>query len=316
LNIKELRQEFISDLSGIYPSEEVLSFFNLLVEKHIGLSRINVALQPEKAISVINTQNFEDAIQRLKQFEPIQYIIGETEFYGLTFKVDSNVLIPRPETEELVNWIIDDVEENRKEPFDKFRDHKKEEKIASKKLPPISILDMGSGSGCIPIALAHHIPDAEITGVDISKAALLLANQNAILNNVNVKFIELDILNIEQKKWNLDPKLRDENSKFDCIVSNPPYVQEQEKDQIAPNVIDHEPAIALFVKDDDPLIFYRAIAQFAKNYLKSEGTLYFEINQYLYKDLVNLLKTEGFNEITLRKDIFGKERMIKCRKDD
>ena len=301
MKIKELKQEFNSNLSGIYPSEEVQSFFTLLTEKYLSLSRIDIVLQAEAEVSENIIKIFRGAAKRLKEFEPIQYIIGETEFFGLIFNVDSNVLIPRPETEELVNWILNDVKEKRIE-----------KKATNQKTPPFSILDIGSGSGCISITLSQHLPDVEITGIDISKAALKLAQQNALLKKVPVNFVRIDILNQE---LNFNDLLPLENG-LDVIVSNPPYVREQEKKQIAPNVIKHEPAIALFVKDDDPLIFYRRIAQFAKKHLKTEGTLYFEINQYLYKDLVILLKTEGFKDIQLRKDIFGKERMIKCRKDD
>jgi release factor glutamine methyltransferase len=301
LNIKELKQEFISNLSGIYPLEEVQSFFTLLIEKYLSLSRVEIVLKAEEETSENSIKIFRDAINRLKKFEPIQYIIGETEFYGLIFKVVCNVLIPRPETEELVKWILDDAKEKR---IDK--------KATYQNPLSLSILDIGTGSGCISVALAHHLPNAEISGIDISKPALKLAKQNAILNKAQVGFVRGDILSPEQ---DLNDLILLENG-IDIIVSNPPYVREQEKEQIAPNVIRHEPAIALFVKDSDPLIFYRRIAQFAKKYLKPEGVLYFEINQYLYKDLVFLLKTEGFGEVLLRKDIFGKERMIKCRKDD
>lgn len=306
MNIKELKEEFITNLSEVYPSEEVLSFFTILAEKYLGLSRIQIALVPETEISAVASKKIKKAMQRLNQFEPIQYIIGETEFHGLLFKVDSNVLIPRPETEELVSWILDDVEGLR------MKNEEKRKKLSSQNTPQLSILDIGSGSGCISISLAHSLPEAQVTGVDISEGALQIAKQNAILNNVGVEFIEADVLNQESEAWS--QKLS--GMEFDLIVSNPPYIREQEKEQIEPNVIKHEPAIALFVEDDDPLLFYREIAQLSMTYLKSGAALYFEINQYLYKDLMSMLKHEGFNDITLRKDIFGKERMIKCRKDE
>jgi len=282
LNIEVLKQEFINALSGLYPSEEILSFFNLLSEKYLGLSRIEIALNPDQKVLEEDTILFEKAIYRLKEFEPIQYIIGETDFYGLQFLVDNNVLIPRPETEELVDWII-------KESQDKS----------------INILDIGTGSGCIAISLAHSLPKALVSGIDISEGALQIAKQNSQLNKVNVTFDKADILNIEDKILEMN---------LDIIVSNPPYVREQEKSQIEPNVIKHEPVLALFVEDNDPLLFYRKIAQFSKKYLKKEGSLYFEINEYLSKELIIMLKTKGFNEIVLRKDIFGKARMIKCKR--
>jgi len=282
LNIEVLKQEFINALSGLYPSEEILSFFNLLSEKYLGLSRIEIALNPDQKVLEEDTILFEKAIYRLKEFEPIQYIIGETDFYGLQFLVDNNVLIPRPETEELVDWII-------KESQDKS----------------INILDIGTGSGCIAISLAHSLPKALVSGIDISEGALQIAKQNSQLNKVNVTFDKVDILNIEDKILEMN---------LDIIVSNPPYVREQEKSQIEPNVIKHEPVLALFVEDNDPLLFYRKIAQFSKKYLKKEGSLYFEINEYLSKELIIMLKTKGFNEIVLRKDIFGKARMIKCKR--
>ena len=282
MNIEVLKQEFINALSGLYPSEEILSFFNLLSEKYLGLSRIEIALNPDQKVLEEDTILFEKAIYRLKEFEPIQYIIGETDFYGLQFLVDNNVLIPRPETEELVDWII-------KESQDKS----------------INILDIGTGSGCIAISLAHSLPKALVSGIDISEGALQIAKQNSQLNKVNVTFDKVDILNIEDKILEMN---------LDIIVSNPPYVREQEKSQIEPNVIKHEPVLALFVEDNDPLLFYRKIAQFSKKYLKKEGSLYFEINEYLSKELIIMLKTKGFNEIVLRKDIFGKARMIKCKR--
>ena len=282
MNIEVLKQEFINALSGLYPSEEILSFFNLLSEKYLGLSRIEIALNPDQKVLEEDTILFEKAIYRLKEFEPIQYIIGETDFYGLQFLVDNNVLIPRPETEELVDWII-------KESQDKS----------------INILDIGTGSGCIAISLAHSLPKALVSGIDISEGALQIAKQNSQLNKVNVTFDKADILNIEDKILEMN---------LDIIVSNPPYVREQEKSQIEPNVIKHEPVLALFVEDNDPLLFYRKIAQFSKKYLKKEGSLYFEINEYLSKELIIMLKTKGFNEIVLRKDIFGKARMIKCKR--
>lgn len=295
MKLQELKQNFVHSISGLYPSEEVQSFFNLLAEKHLNLSRIEVALQWDKIISEVNILKFENALQRLKNFEPIQYIIGETEFFGMPFKVDKNVLIPRPETEELVLWLLESVP-----PLKRARGM-------------FSILDIGTGSGCIPIVLASELPKAKITAVDISEGALEIAKQNAKLNEVNINFIEIDILN--SNAWNLVVKnLVSKTIEIDCIVSNPPYIRELERELMQANVIKHEPATALFVKDNDALIFYRKIADFAQIYLKQDGNLFFEINEYLGNDVSKMLEEKDFKNIEIRKDIFGKDRMVKCNK--
>lgn len=299
MNVQELKHNFILNLEGLYPIEEAQSFFMLLIKKHLNLSRLQIALNPEIFISEEVNDKFNDAIKRLKIFEPIQYIIGETEFFGLPFKVNSNVLIPRPETEELLAWILDSFSSMEKD-------------IEPKRNNSKTILDIGTGSGCIAISLANNLKKATITGIDISESALRVAEHNASLNKVTVDFIKADVLNTEKEYW----KRLFGDLKFDNIISNPPYIRELEKEQLAPNVLEHEPDIALFVKDEDPLLFYKRIAQLSKIYLKSDGAVYFEINQYLYKDLVEMLKTEGFKKIKLRKDIFGNNRMIKCSKDE
>jgi release factor glutamine methyltransferase len=287
LNLKELKTYFISSITHLYASEEVLSFFYLLAEKQLGLSRITVALEPEKEISEAAKLAFNKAISRLENFEPIQYIIGGAEFFGLPLIVDKNVLIPRPETEELVDWIA--VENQNKE---------------------ATILDIGTGSGCIAISLAKYLPKAKVYGLDVSTEALLVAEQNAALNKVDVTFVNADVLN--KNAW--EPTFED--VKFDIIVSNPPYVRILEKKLMKSNVINHEPTIALFVKDEDPLLFYRKIAQLSKLYLKVEGALYFEINEYLSDEMKEMLSFEGFKDVEIRKDIFKKDRMIKCIKNE
>lgn len=287
MNLKELKIYFISSIKNLYPSEEVFSFFNLLAEKQLGLSRIEIALQPEKEISEAEKLEFDKAISRLGNFEPIQYILGDTEFFGLPFRVDNNVLIPRPETEELVDWIADETQNKE-----------------------ANILDIGTGSGCISISLAKHLPKAKVVGLDVSADALLVAKHNAELNKVDVTFVKTDVL--DENSW----ELMLEDVKFDTIVSNPPYVRILEKKLMKPNVISHEPDIALFVEDEDPLLFYRKIAQLSKIYLKPEGALYFEINEYLSKEMKEMLEFEGFKDVEIRKDIFKKDRMIKCMKNE
>jgi len=280
LILKELRTSFKIALSGLYPSEEIQSFFNILSEKYLNLSRIEIALNPERVISEEVSEKYQKALLRLKNYEPVQYIIGETEFYGLPFKVNKHTLIPRPETEELVEWIIVTSE---------FR------------IQDSGLLDIGTGSGCIAISLAKNLPDSKISALDISDGALKIARKNAEMNKVEVDFFQTDILNTKTL-----PK------KYDVIVSNPPYVRELEKKQMQQNVLNYEPDSALYVKNDDPLLFYRVISQLAKKHLQPNGKLFFEINEYLADELTELLKSEDFKNIEVKKDIFGKNRMIKC----
>ncbi len=277
--IQKFKSHFFHELSGLYPETEIQSFFNILVEFKLHLSRIELALQHNFELNDDDFLFLQNVLSELKYQIPIQYIIGETEFYGLPFKVDKNVLIPRPETEELVDWII--------------QNHKKEHNI--------NILDVGTGSGCIAISLAKNLPNAQVSAIDISAEALNVAKNNAVLNQVNVNFINADILSIQKL-----------NADFNIIVSNPPYVRELEKDQMQQNVLANEPHIALFVENENPLLFYDKIAELAKNHLTENGILYFEINQYLGNGTMELLKTKGFKNIEVKKDIYGVDRMVKC----
>lgn len=279
MQIQQFKTTFFNELNNLYPETEIQSFFNLLVEFKLNLTRIEVALQPDFEIQNTELTFLQNSIVDLKKFIPIQYIIGETEFYGLPFTVNKNVLIPRPETEELVDWIIKDWK-NSKE---------------------IKILDIGTGSGCIPISLAKNLQNSEVYSIDISSEAIKTAKNNAGINNVSIHFTEADILNTT-KLTNM----------FDVIVSNPPYVRELEKEQMQQNVLANEPHLALFVKDENPLLFYDKITDLAKSHLSKNGQLYFEINQYLGKETIELLKSKGFTTIKLKKDIFGVDRMLKA----
>lgn len=282
MNLKDLQNTFHEELDHLYGKEEVDSFFFMLIESYYKVSRLQLAMEPQ--FSLENYEAILDALGLLKKHQPIQYILGYTEFYGLPFKVNEHTLIPRPETEELVAWIIS-----------KFR-------IQNSGL---RILDIGTGSGCIAISLAKHLPNAKVYALDISHNALKIAKENAGLNKVHVEFIEADILNSET--WNSDFK----NLDFDIIVSNPPYVREQEKQHMKLNVLDNEPHLALFVKDEDPLLFYKAITLFAIDKLSRNGRLFFEINEYLGKDMIQLLVKNQFSNIELKQDMFKKDRMIK-----
>ena len=279
--IQEFKLHFFSELSILYPETEIQSFFTILIEFKLHLSRIQLALEHNFELDNDDFEFLQNALLKLKNQIPIQYIVGETAFYGLMFKVDKNVLIPRPETEELVEWIV----------------------LNHKNSNLLKILDVGTGSGCIAISLAKNLPNTEVFALDISVEAINVAKNNALMNQVKVEFILADILKIEKLATN-----------FDIIVSNPPYVRELEKSQMQQNVLSNEPHIALFVKDENPLLFYGKIAELAKNHLTENGVLYFEINQYLGPETIELLKSKGFKNIELKKDIYSVDRMVKCLK--
>lgn len=288
MKLTNYKSKFLQELSPIYDEMETASFFYLIMEHLHQLKRIDLALNPETEISESDVEKWSAILSALKIEKPIQYLLGKTEFYGLKFKVNENVLIPRPETEELVDLIIDESQKA--------------------KVESLKILDIGTGSGCIAISLAKNIPNAEVFAVDISKEALETAKENAKINEVKVNFIQQNILQINDLTLDL------ELSTFDVIVSNPPYVRMLEKEEIKPNVLEYEPHLALFVEDNDALLFYRKIAQLAKENLSEDGKLYFEINQYLGKETVELLDNLGFKNIQLVKDIYDNDRMISCSK--
>jgi len=279
----QLKSQFLDRLTPLYDAEEVARFFELLLNAFESKKRIDLALDPQ--LETQQLPRWNQAMDALERFEPIQYILGETEFFGLPFEVTPATLIPRPETEELVEWIL------------------KDSNAAS-----LSILEIGTGTGCIPITLAKQLPHAHVTSIDISTEALAVATRNATRNAVNVQFIHQSVLETEA----LETCFADQF--FDVIVSNPPYVRHLEKHEIQPNVLEHEPHLALFVEDDDALLFYRHIGQLAQNHLKKGGKLYFEINQYLGKETVALLNQLGFQDVDLRKDFFGNDRMIRCER--
>jgi release factor glutamine methyltransferase len=325
MTLLELKNKFLADLTSLYPKEEVLSFYSLLLEFKLGLSKVDLALNPNQVIELNNLNYFFDALKDLQAEKPIQYIIGETEFYGLPFKVNEDVLIPRPETEELVEWVLkekrQETEDGRQETGDKKK-QTSEFKLLSSKLDnqqsALNIVDIGTGSGCIAISLAKHLPNATVFALDISAKALQIAKQNATLNMVNVRFIEHDILNSELVSESLKKEESviqsvAKNLKFDIIVSNPPYVRHLEKQEMTANVLQNEPHLALFVENENPLLFYDKIADFAKNNLTKNGELYFEINQFLGKETLALLQNKGFTNIELKKDVFGNDRMVKAR---
>ena len=309
MTLKEFRIYFTKTLLDVYPKTEIDTFFFLLIEEKLDLQRIDTVLKPDFLITEEILSELKEIIKRLKKEEPIQYILGKTEFYGLPFIVDRNTLIPRPETEELVEWILKEVTELQSGKIAKFNlddiSKKKKENL-------LSILDIGTGTGCIPISLAKNLENVKISAIDVSSDALKIAQQNASLNNVDVNFIEMDILKAENLMLVQTQSRTQTNKQFNIIVSNPPYVRELEKAKINNNVLQNEPHLALFVSDENPLIFYDKIANLAKQHLTKNGILFFEINQYLGKETLEMLNQKGFKNITLKKDLFGNDRMIKA----
>ena len=283
MRIKDYRSIFIETLQPIYDAAEAESFFYLILAFKMKMKRIDLALQPDSNLSEDQLAEWDFLLQQLLQEVPIQYLLGRTHFYGLEFEVDENVLIPRPETEELVDWIVSDSQ--------------------SQNSTNLNIIDIGTGSGCIAIALSKNITQAQVAAIDISEKAIEIARKNALSNGVVLTFILQNILETE-----------DLNTQYDIIVSNPPYVRHLEKAAIKRNVLEHEPHLALFVEDHDALLFYRKMAKLAQKNLKENGKLYFEINQYLGKETITLRENLGFVNISLRKDIYGNDRMIRCSK--
>jgi release factor glutamine methyltransferase len=279
--MKATIQYIQKELSGLYPETEVKAFTRLILEHVCGLDYTAQVLMRESELNAHCKRLISEIVKRLKEHEPIQYVLGETEFFGLKLKVNPAVLIPRPETEELVHWIS-----------------------GTEFSSGFSALDVGTGSGCIALAMKKLFPESYVSAVDYSKETLDTAKENATINYLDVNFIQADILNWEDFQW----------KKYNLIVSNPPYVRESEKAAMFSNVLKYEPEKALFVSDSNPLVFYRRIAQFAQKYLVENGWLFFEINENLGRETQYLLENLGFREIVVKEDLFGKERMLRCRK--
>jgi len=271
-------------LTDIYGVEEASSLMAILFEHFVLLKRHEILSGSARRISESELLKIHFACKELLKERPIQYILGTAWYYGEAFKVTEAVLIPRPETEELCDWII------------------KDSNATHKATSALSILDIGTGSGCIAVMLKKNIENVMVTALDVSVEALQVARENAATLNVDINFLQTDILKNDQ--WPV--------ASFDIIVSNPPYVRESEKELMKPNVLDHEPHLALFVENENPLVFYDAIARFALQALSENGKLYFEINENLYDELKILLNNLGFNQIECRKDMNNKFRMVRC----
>ncbi len=290
LTLSDLKEIFHQSLDPVFDKNEVDRFFYLSLDHILGKSRLNFTIDPMFVVSEKAAQIFKTIVSRLQSHEPIQYVIGETEFFGLKFGLNHQVLIPRPETEELVDHILRSDLVKRNEKY-------------------LNILDIGTGSGCIAVTLAKNLSDAKLFAIDVSESALEIAQKNAILNEVDIAFGLHDILSGDSLFFEIK---KGKPVKYDVIVSNPPYVRESEKIEMKPNVLDFEPDLALFVPNDDPLVFYSAIADFAVNNLKDSGWLFFVINQYLGEELMKMFKSKGFNNLSLVKDMNGNDRIVKC----
>jgi len=290
--IKDVFADFKKGLETLYEANETEAITLLAVSEISGFSKAKIKAFPETELSEQQINSLDDTLNQLKTGKPIQYILGTTEFYGLPFKVNPAVLIPRPETEELVEWVISSAGSG-------------EWGVVNGELAVRNILDIGTGSGCIAISLKKNLPQFEVSAIDISADALQTARSNALLNSTNIDFIEADILTSQSQISNL-------KSQISIIVSNPPYVTLHDKTQMHSNVTDFEPHTALFVPEDDPLIFYKAIADFAIKNLSPGGMLFFEINENYGKQTVDLLTNKGFKNIEVRKDMSDRDRMVKA----
>lgn len=279
MKLKEYRTFFLEKLTPLYGILEAESLFHIALEELKGWKRVDLIVHPDEIITTAELEKWNNVLNQLERQKPIQYIFGKAHFYGLEFEVNSSTLIPRPETEELVELIVS---ENRGR-------------------GSINILDIGTGSGCIAVSLAKALPDAKVSALDVSAEALETARRNAANNNVGIAFLHEDILKAQVLPGT-----------FEVIVSNPPYVRHLEKKEIKNNVLDYEPHLALFVEDNDALLFYRKIALLAKGNLPPGGKLYFEINQYLGNETAELLEQMHFSNVRLIKDIYGNNRMISC----
>ncbi|MDB5111790.1 MAG: prmC [Mucilaginibacter sp.] len=297
--VKTIKDEFIAfqqGLGNLYNKEEVNATTLLIISEILNLSKANIKAFPETEITTEQAEQLESILAQLRTGKPLQYILGHTEFYGLKFLVNPNVLIPRPETEELVDWAIQSMVNNE---WSIGKDQ------LATNIGQYQMMDIGTGSGCIAISLKKNLPDAQVWAIDISPGALQTAKENARLNEVDVNFIQADILNPINNSLLTTHSLQ-------LIVSNPPYVTPKDKEQMHINVINFEPHAALFVPEDDPLLFYKAIADFAVNNLVNNGLLFLEINESYGPETVQLLANKSFKNIELKKDMSDRYRMIKA----
>lgn len=298
MKVYEAEQYLREELKKIYEEAEASNISNLAIEFITSMSKADRFIRKEEKISDEQKEQLQHITQRLLNHEPIQYIMNKTWFYGMELYVDQNVLIPRPETEELVHWVINDIKASGKDVFQK-------KPLEADETTQLKILDVGTGSGCIALALKKTMPKAEVWGCDVSEEALNVARRNSSTLDIRVDFQGMNFLDEAQQK--LLPTV-------DMVVSNPPYVPQKDKEQMKENVLHFEPHTALFVPDNDTLIFYKALAGFGKKRLYANGSMYMEIHEELGSDIINLFQSEGY-EVELKKDMQGKNRMVKATKN-
>jgi release factor glutamine methyltransferase len=279
--LKDLKRQFVDLISTVYELDECTALFDLTADRYLNISRLSYFQIQNNTVNAPLAHQVLQVANELSTGKPLQYIFGDTVFYGLKFYVNSNVLIPRPETEELVHLIIQTV--------------RKSTHISN------NLLDIGTGTGCIPITLKKHLNNLEVSAIDVSPEALEVAIKNAELNEVNINYIHADILTYTAEK------------RYDLIVSNPPYIKEDEKASMHQNVLTYEPHLALFVSNENPLLFYKAIAEFSRTNLNENGFLFFEINEYLGEQVRLMLAEKGFRHIQVLKDMQSKDRIVSCQ---
>ena len=281
MTLNEARTVLTKELKNVYESDELRNIIELVIEHITNMSRAEQVKNKVPYLTCTQLEDLDAITERLKKNEPVQYVLGEAWFAGMKFKINKNVLIPRPETEELVDWIVKESQKS---------------KVKSQ-----NIIDIGTGSGCIPITLKHQLPEANVSAIDVCSEALFTATENAIKLNTEVDFTLLDFL--DEEKWNELPQ-------YDIIVSNPPYVKQSEINTIHERVKEFEPHLALFVPDNDPILFYKKLSDFSMKHLNAGGKLFVEINEALGEAVSNLFRSAGFLNVDLKKDMQGKDRMV------
>ena len=295
MTIGEIYKQFVEELKTIYDERESANIADWVFESIANNKRSDRIVDKQKQFNDAIIQHLNLTLQQLLAHKPVQYVLGEAWFYKMKFFVNEHVLIPRPETEELVEWVVEDV---RSTMYDVR--YKKPVNIVHRTSDILHILDIGTGSGCIAIALKKELAGAEIFAIDVSEDALSVAKKNAVDQNALINFLQLDFL---------DEKLWASLSSFDIIISNPPYIPEDEKSKLAKNVVNHEPHLALFVNDNDPYIFYKKIATFAEKYLNENGKVFVEVHEDFAKEVQQIFADKNFTT-EIRKDIYGRERMV------
>jgi release factor glutamine methyltransferase len=283
MNIQSAFTYITQAIAPLYEPREAANIAHLVMEHITGLSKLDRIIYKDRTLELAQQAQLEQAVEALREQQPVQYVTGTAWFYGMELRVNPQVLIPRPETEELVEWIVQDVR--------------------MRGTADMQILDIGTGSGCIPLAVKKEVPLANVWGIDVSAGALETAKANAVQQQLDVRFEQVNVLD-EQATAALPV--------FDIIVSNPPYIKQSEHTVMQQQVLAYEPSLALFVPDEDALLFYRVIAALAKHKLAPGGSLYFEINEALGKEVVALLQTAGYQDVVLKQDIFGKDRMVRA----